>query len=61
MSIRLRKAQEELAKCMMMVADRKSRIDNVGFVRDIEHKIRHAKVTAADTLKRWVSENPARK
>ena len=44
---------------MMMVADCKTRIDNVGLVRDIEHDIRHAKFTAVDTLKRWVEENPA--
>ena len=46
---------------MMIVVDRKAHIDDVGFVRGIEHNIRHAKFTAADTLKRWVGENPARK
>ena len=61
MSIRLRKAQEELANCIIVVADRKARIHDVGFVCDLEHNIRHAKFTAADTLKRWVGENPARK
>ena len=61
MSIRLRKAQEELAKCIMVVADCKACINDVGLVRNIEHNIRHAKFTAADTLKRWVGENPAQK
>ena len=61
MLIRLRKAQEELAKCIMVVADYKARIHDVGLVCDIEHIIPHAKFTAADTLKRWVGENPARK
>ena len=35
MSIRLRKAQEELAKCIIVVADCKAHIHNVGLVRDI--------------------------
>ena len=59
MSIWLRKAQEELAKCIMVVADCKARIHDVGIVLDIEYNIRHEKFTAADTLKRWVGENPA--
>ena len=46
---------------MMIVVNCKAHIDDVGLVRDIEHNIRHAKFTAADTLKRWVGENPARK
>ena len=46
---------------MMIVVDRKAHIDDVGLVRDIEHNIRYAKFTAADTLKQWVSENPTRK
>ena len=43
----------------MVVVDCKAHIDDVGLVCDIEHNIRHAKFAAADTLKRWVSENPA--
>ena len=39
MSIRLRKAQEELAKCIIVVADCKAHIHDVGLVRDIEHNI----------------------
>ena len=44
---------------MMVVVDRKAHIEDVGLVRDIEHNIRHAKFAAADTFKRWVSENRA--
>ena len=61
LSVRLGNAQEELAKCMMVVVDRKAHIEDVGLVCDIELNIRHAKFAAADTFKRWVGENPARK
>ena len=57
--VQLGNAQEELAKRMMVVVDCKARIEDVGLVRDIEHNIRHAKFAAADTFKRWVSENRA--
>ena len=52
MSIRLRKAQEQVAKCIMVVAECKARIHDVGLVCNIEHNFRHAKFTAVDTLKR---------
>ena len=61
MLVRLRKAQEQVAKCIMVVAESKARIHDVGLVCNIEHNFRHAKFTAADTLKRWVGENPAQK
>ena len=61
LSARFGDAQDELAKYKMVVGDRKSNIDDVELVRDIEHNIRHAKFDAADTLKRWLSENRARK
>ena len=61
MAIRLKKAQEQVAKCGMLVTECKGRIHDVGLVRTIEHNIRHAKFSAADTLIRWVGENPARK
>ena len=35
MSVRLRKAQEEVAKCIMVVADCKARIHNIGLVCNI--------------------------
>ena len=54
-------AQGEFAKYKMVVSDRKSHIDDVEYVREVEHNIRHAKFDAADTLKRWLSENRARK
>ena len=54
-------AQGEFAKYKMVVSDQKSNIDDVEFVREVEHNIRHAKFDAADTLKRWLSENRARK
>ena len=54
-------AQDEFAKFKMVVGDRKANIADVELVRDIEHNIGHAKFAAADTLKRWVGENPARK
>ena len=60
MLVQLGNAQEELAKCMMVVVDCKAHIDDVGLVCDIEHNIRHAKFAAADTFKRWLSGNPAR-
>ena len=50
-----------MAKYKMVVGDRKAHIEDVELVRDIEHNIRHAKFTAADTLKRWVGEYAARK
>ena len=54
-------AQDEFAKFMMVVGDRKSHIEDVELVRDIEHNIRHAKFDAVDILKYWLSENRARK
>ena len=45
---------------MMIVVDCKAHIDDIGLVCDIEHNIRLAKFTAADALKVWVGENPAR-
>ena len=57
----MKKAQEKLAKCGMLVTKCKGQLRDVVLVQTIEHNIRHAKFGAADTLIRWVGENLARK
>ena len=59
--MRLKKAQEKVAKCIGIVAECKGQLYDVGLVCKIEHNIQHAKCAAADSLIRWVVENPARK
>ena len=59
LEIRLKKAQKKVSKCIRLVAECKGQLRNVGLVCKIEHNIRHTKLAAADSLIRWVSENPA--
>ena len=47
-----------MAKFTKKVADCETWIRDVDFVRNTEHKIRHAKFTAADALTAWVNKNP---
>ena len=57
----MKKAQEKVAKCGMLVTECKGRLRDVVLVWTIEHDIRHAKFDAVDMLIRRVNENPARK
>ena len=50
LEIRLKKAQEKVAKCGMLVTKCKGRLRDIVLVWTIEHNIRHAKFDAADTL-----------
>ena len=54
----LKNAQLDVAKFTKMVIDCEIRIQDVDVVPTTEHKIRHAKFAAVDTLTAWVSTNP---
>ena len=60
LEVLLKKAQEKIAKCGGLIAECKGQLRDVGLVQIIEYNIWHSKFAAADTLIRWVGENPAR-